>query len=63
MADAESRARWEFARKAVCHEARRGLAATHEAGSPKAIRIASSTEVPWRPVRWKRAFMELVRDH
>lgn len=61
MADAESRARWEFARRAACQEARRGLAA--QAGgdaSPRPIRLSSSGGAPWRPARWQRAFMELV---
>ena len=63
MAEAESRARWDFSRAAVCREARRGLAPPpdEDGASPKAVRIASSGSAPWRPERWRRAFMEMVR--
>lgn len=62
MVEAESRARWEHARRAVCEEARRGLAALQDDGSasPRPIRISSSGGAPWRPARWQRAFFELV---
>lgn len=64
MADAESRARWEFARRAACTEARRGLAPTNGDGdaSPRPIRISASGGAPWRPARWRRAFVELVSN-
>lgn len=62
MVEAESRARWEHARRAVCEEARRGLAPNQHDGnpSPRPIRISSSGGAPWRPARWQRAFFELV---